>query len=308
VTSQDEITRTAGRLKDAFDAAANVMTVGDSSVRTRRPAIGRAWKWLLPLTAAASVAAIVLAEVLISHPVGNIVASGPFTQIYTDDGKTAHLANVPAPDPAVLNSPGEQAAESRVVKIQGSAPACGRQLDGSGFVYAPRHVITNAHVVAGATQGLAVTTTTGMTYRARVVLYDPRTDIAVLDVPSLNLAPLRFSTHAHPGDSAVVAGYTQGRSFTAAPARIGQVFRGESPDIYRSGQVYRQIYQIRGAVELGNFGGPLLSPGGTIDGVVFARAVGADTAFVLTASEVRADANAGAHATTPVSTQGCTPG
>jgi S1-C subfamily serine protease len=159
------------------------------------------------------------------------------------------------------------------VKILGSAPECGGELEGSGFVYAPQHVLTNAHVVAGVTQGQTVTTADGVTYRARVVFYDPRTDIAVLDVPGLRLAPLRFSTQASPGDNAVVAGYTESsQSFTAVPARIGQVLRADGPDIYGSGQVDRQIYQIRGAVQLGNFGGPLLSPGGTVDGVVFARA------------------------------------
>jgi S1-C subfamily serine protease len=322
LTSQDEITRTADRLKDAFGAAADVMTAsdspvwgaaadvissGDSLVRIRGTQIGHAWKWLVPLTAAASVVVIALVSVFVGHSATSTLASGPFTQVFSGIGKV-HLVNVPAPDPAVPNSPGAQAAESRVVKILGSAPECGRSIEGSGFVYAPQHVITNAHVVAGVTQGQTVTTAGGVTYRARVVFYDPRIDIAVLDVPGLNLAPLRF-TQANLGEDAVVAGYPLDHSFTAVPARIGQVLRADGPDIYGSGQVDRQIYQIRGTVQPGNAGGPLLSPGGTVDGVVFARSVPApDTAFVLTASEIQADARAGANATAPVSTQGCTPG
>ena len=43
-----------------------------------------------------------------------------------------------------------------------------------------------------------MTTADGVAYRAAVVFYDPRTDIAVLDVPGLNAAPLRFSTQANP--------------------------------------------------------------------------------------------------------------
>jgi S1-C subfamily serine protease len=249
---------------------------------------------------------ITLVEVFAGPSAGNTVASGSFTQVFSGVGK-AHLVNVPPPDPAVLHSPGGQAAGSRVVKIQGSAPSCDRVIQGSGFVYAPQHVITNAHVVAGVTRGQAVTTVHGVTYRALVVFYDPEIDIAVLYVPGLDLTPLRFSTQANTGDDAVVAGYTEDHSFTAVPARIGQVLAAESPDIYGSGQVDRQVYQIRGLVGPGNSGGPLLSPGGTVDGVVFAAAGGVpDTAFVLTASEVQADANAGANATAPVSTQGCT--
>jgi S1-C subfamily serine protease len=151
-----------------------------------------------------------------------------------------------------------------------------------------------------------VTTADGVTYSARVVFYDPQTDIAVLYVPGLNLKPLRLVGQANNGADAVVTGYPLDHSFTAVPARIGQVLQVKSPDIYSSGQVDRQVYQIRGVVEPGNSGGPLLSPAGTVDGVVLITKVGVpDTGFVLTASEVRADANAGAGATMPASTQGC---
>ena len=260
------------------------------------------------MTATASVAVIVLVSVFVGHSARSTLARGSFTQVFSGIGKV-HLVNVPAPDPAVVNGPGDQAAKSRVVKVLGSAPECGRSIEGSGFVYAPRHVMTNAHVVAGVTRGQTVTTADGVTYRARVVFYDPRIDIAVLYVPGLNLKPLRLVGQANNGSDAVVAGYPLDHSFTAMPARIGQVLEVKSPDIYSSSQVDRQVYQIRGVVGPGNSGGPLLSPAGTVDGVVLSVKVGVpDTGFVLTASEVQADANAGANATVPVSTQGCTSG
>jgi len=59
-------------------------------------------------------------------------------------------------------------------------------------------------------------------------------------------------------------------------------------------------------VEPGNSGGPLLSPGGRVYGVVFAAAVSAkDTGYALTAAEVAPDTRAGRAATAPVSTQSC---
>ena len=77
-------------------------------------------------------------------------------------------------------------------------------------------------------------------------------------------------------------------------------------DIYQTGTVDRQIYEIRAIVQPGNSGGPLIAPNGTVDGVVFAAAVGSpDTGFALTSAEVEGDASAGAKATTQVSTQGC---
>ena len=79
-----------------------------------------------------------------------------------------------------------------------------------------------------------------------------------------------------------------------------------SPDIYQSAQVTRQIYAVRAHIEPGNSGGPLLSPGGRVYGVVFAAAISVrDTGYALTASEVQSDARRGANATVGVSTQGC---
>lgn len=234
-----------------------------------------------------------------------MLASGPFPQVFSGIG-AAHLLPVPAPDPTVLNSPGYLAARNRVVKVQGTAPSCDRSIEGSGFVYAPHHVITNAHVVAGVTQGPVVSTAGGTTYRASVVFYDPQVDIAVLYVPGLSMTPLRFTGQAQGSADAVVAGYPLNHPFTAVAARIGGVQRAEGPDIYQTGQVDRQIYEVRAKVEPGNSGGPLLSPAGEVYGVVFAAAVGVtDTGFALTANEVASDANAGATQTVPVSTQGC---
>jgi len=233
-----------------------------------------------------------------------MLSNGPFPQVFSDIG-AAHLFPVQAPDPAVVNDPDVLAAENRVVKVQGTAPSCDRSIEGSGFVYAPDHVLTNAHVVAGVTQG-PVVTANGTTYHATVVYYDPQVDIAVLYVPGLDLQPLQFAGAAQNGADAVVAGYPLDHAFTPVPARIGGVQNAVGPDIYQTGQVTRQIYEIKAQVEPGNSGGPLLSTNGTVYGVVFAAAVGVpDTGFALTSTEVQADANAGADQTMPVSTQGC---
>jgi S1-C subfamily serine protease len=151
-----------------------------------------------------------------------------------------------------------------------------------------------------------VSTAGGATYHASVVFYDPQVDIAVLYVPGLNMTPLQFAGEAQNGANAVVAGYPLNHPFTAVAARIGGMQSAVGPDIYQTGQVTRQIYEIKAVVEPGNSGGPLLSSDGTVYGVVFAAAVGVpDTGFALTAAEVAGDANAGAKQTFPVSTQSC---
>ena len=59
------------------------------------------------------------------------------------------VRDVPAPDPSLLRSPVVTSVQGSVVKVTGMAPSCSRQIDGSGFVYAPERVMTNAHVLAG---------------------------------------------------------------------------------------------------------------------------------------------------------------
>ena len=145
------------------------------------------------------------------------------------------------------------------------------------------------------------------TLSATVVYYDPQVDVAILYVPRLNLTPLQFAGSANPGDNAVVAGYPlDATDLHLVPARIGGVQNAQGPNIYETTTVTRQIYEIRAVVKSGNSGGPLLSPQGTVDGVVFAAAVGvSDTGFALTAAEVSEDASAGEHLTSPVSTGAC---
>ena len=234
-----------------------------------------------------------------------LAENSTYAQVFSGIGAERILA-IPAPDPNVLNSAGFRAAADRVVRVQGIAPSCQRQIEGSGFVISPNHIMTNAHVVAGVTQHQTVTAG-NRTLDATVVFYDPQVDVAVLYVPGLNLSPLRFTGQANPGDNAVVAGYPlDATRLHAAPARIGGIQNAQGPNIYQTSTVTRQIYEIRAVVESGNSGGPLLSSDGTVYGVVFAAAVGVnDTGFALTAAQVHADAQAGEHSTSAVSTMGC---
>ncbi len=236
----------------------------------------------------------------------SLLASGPYVQVFGALGAEPALTVAP-PDPAVVTSAGLVTARPSIVKVMGIAPSCSRRIEGSGFVISPQHILTNAHVVAGvAANQQTVTTVFGRRLPATVVLFDPERDLAVLYVPGLRAGPLGFAGPVSLGASAIVAGYPLDHSFTVVAARVGDDQLAQAPDIYQSHEVTRQIYSIRANVEPGNSGGPLLSPDGKVDGVVFAAAVGVkDTGYALTASEVRSDVNRGAAATTPASTQTC---
>jgi len=223
---------------------------------------------------------------------------GPFTQ--------ETIANVPAPDASVLKQPGVVTAEASIVKVVGDAPSCGKQIEGSGFVFSPQHVMTNAHVVGGVSNPTVQIGGVGRYYRAQVVLYDPETDIAVLYVPGLQAASLQFDTSGKAEDDAVVAGFPEDGPFSAVAARIRQEMEAQGQDIYDQNTVTRDIFSLYSTVLQGNSGGPLLTPDGEVYGVVFAKSLqDATTGYALTASQVQQDAQQGADLTAAVDTEGC---
>ncbi|GLW70121.1 serine protease [Kitasatospora phosalacinea] len=216
------------------------------------------------------------------------------------------ITEVEPPDPALANSPGVLRAKGSLVKVLGTATSCGKTLEGSGFVFAPHRVMTNAHVVGGVDEPTVQVAGAGQLYDATVVRYDWQRDIAVLDVPKLNAPPLTFAGEARSNDSAIVAGFPENGSFNVQPARVRGRIQANGPDIYHRGQVVRDVYSVRSLVRQGNSGGPLLTPDGQVYGVVFAKSLdSSDTGYVLTAAEVREDVAQGATASGKVSTEGC---
>lgn len=216
------------------------------------------------------------------------------------------ITDVQPPDPALLASPAVAAARPSVLKITAQAPSCDRAIEGSGFVYAPERVLTNAHVVAGS-RDVAVEQG-DRELAATVVVFDPQRDVAVLAVPGLSARPLSFAPQvARRNESGIVLGYPENGGFDVRSARIRDHERVAGRDIYGSNVIERDIYSLRALVRSGNSGGPLLSPAGTVLGVVFAAALDSpDTGFALTAAEVAPDATTGQTATAGVHTGSCT--
>ncbi len=211
---------------------------------------------------------------------------------------------VASPDPALARSAVAQRARRSVVKVLGDAPRCDRQLSGTGFVYAPRRIMTNAHVVAG-TNDVRIELL-GRRYSARVVVYDARRDLAVLYAPGLNAPVMPFAGPVRRGADAIVAGFPLGNPYTVVSARIRERRDIQGPDIYRDSTVNREVYSIRSTVRPGNSGGPLLAPDGAAYGVIFAAAVDdPNTGYALTSRETAPVADAGRGATREVSAQGC---
>ncbi|MFJ9211011.1 putative serine protease [Streptomyces sp. L-9-10] len=236
----------------------------------------------------------------------SVLAQNGFPQVFSPFANEP-ITEVQAPDPALAGSPVAARARQSIVKVVGTAPSCGKVLEGSGFVFAERRVMTNAHVVGGVEEPTVQIGGEGRLYDAKVVLYDWQRDIAVLDVPNLPAEPLQFTDKdADSGDGAIVAGFPENGSYDVRSARVRGRIDANGPDIYRRGEVRRDVYSLFANVRQGNSGGPLLTTEGKVYGVIFARSLDdPQTGYALTADEIRDDIALGRNANQQVDTQGC---
>jgi S1-C subfamily serine protease len=192
------------------------------------------------------------------------------------------------PLPSSINTPGVQAAEAATLKVQGFG--CGGIVFGSGFPVGAGMVLTNAHVVAG-TQGTSVRSSGGRPLSARIVLFDPERDVAILYVPRLAMTPLN-QAGAQAGTQGAAIGYPGGGGETAEPAVVNGQVQAEGRDIYGQNLVVRSIWITRAKVQPGNSGGPLVDLNGNVIGVIFAASTSQPgTAYALTDAEVQPDIN-----------------
>jgi S1-C subfamily serine protease len=215
------------------------------------------------------------------------------------------VQEVDPPDRQLVASPVVQASQDSVVKITGVATDCRRRIEGTGFVFAPERVMTNAHVVAGVDEPTVEVGESRLA--AWVVLFDPITDVAVLAVPGLDRPALRFAAEpAGSGDDAVVLGYPEDGPFRPDSARVRGRIEARGSDIYGETEVVREVYALRGRVRPGNSGGPVLTLAGQVAGVVFAAAADdPEVGYALTAQEVSEEAERGRTAERRVSAGRC---
>lgn len=233
----------------------------------------------------------------------NNVVGTTFFPRYLEPFAPERIVAVRPGDPRMLTDPDVVAAQGSVVKVRGTN-GCGSGVEGTGFFYAPGRLMTNAHVVAGVTR--PEVEVGGSSVTASVVLYDADLDIAVLALPDAGAPQLAFDTEARPRDAVAVLGYPEDGPYDVESGRIRSEQRLRSPDIYGEGTVLRQVFSLRALIRPGNSGGPIVTSGGDVAGMVFAASVSdQDTGYALTADQVAESAAAGVTRTSPVDTGSC---
>ena len=151
-----------------------------------------------------------------------------------------------------------------------------RKGKGTGFVFdsAKGYMLTNAHVAAGAKE-LQVTTRDGRKITGKVLGYDRRSDIAVVQLADRHLPQVKLATFTDPkklsiGEGTVAIGNPFGQENTvtagvlSATGRTLPVGEGEA-----DGQAFEltDMLQTDTAINPGNSGGPLINLDGEVIGI-----------------------------------------
>ncbi len=127
------------------------------------------------------------------------------------------------------------------------------------------HIITNHHVVCGASE-IKVMTSDGKEYQARVLGSDPRSDLAVLKIEVKDKLPdviLGDSADLMIGETVVAIGNPFGLSHTVTTGVISALDR----TVRSRSSVYRHFIQTDASINPGNSGGPLLNIEGKVIGI-----------------------------------------
>jgi serine protease Do len=144
---------------------------------------------------------------------------------------------------------------------------------GSGFIIRPDGaIVTNAHVVAGATR-IQVAMRDGTTYPARLIGADEANDLAVIkiDAKKLPVAPLGSSTDLLIGEWAIAIGNPYGFILAnSEPSVTAGVVSGTGRNLATPSEgagVYVDMIQTDASINPGNSGGPLVNAAGEVIGV-----------------------------------------
>ena len=137
---------------------------------------------------------------------------------------------------------------------------------GSGFVIADGYVLTAHHVIMGRNNIFVGPVTTNRWVLAEVVKVDPKLDIALLKAKVV-MPSLRFtnSMEVPTGLEVFVLGYPQPRVQGMSEKITQGIVNGNRS---APGQTETHQFQISAEVAMGNSGGPVIAPDGSVIGMV----------------------------------------
>ncbi len=167
-----------------------------------------------------------------------------------------------------------QAVDAGVVNINTELGLQNAAAAGTGVVITPSgEVLTNHHVIEGATKITATSVETGKTYDASVVGYDASHDIAVLqlkDAENMSTVTIGDSSKVSVGDEIIAIGNALGRGGTPAVATgvvtaLNQAIT--ATDQGSGSEDLTGLIQINALLQPGDSGGPLVNANAEVIGI-----------------------------------------
>lgn len=138
---------------------------------------------------------------------------------------------------------------------------------GSGIIIDERgYIVTNQHVVQD-TDSLRVTLSNHATYRAELISFDPKHDLAIIKINSpspLPVAPIGTSTDMMLGETVVAIGNAFGYENTVTEGIVSAMGRDVEVN---DKQGYKNLIQTDASINPGNSGGPLVNLDGEVVGI-----------------------------------------
>ncbi|HEY2868052.1 MAG TPA: trypsin-like peptidase domain-containing protein [Gaiellales bacterium] len=178
-----------------------------------------------------------------------------------------------------LTSGGPAQVGSGVVVIETNLGYQNAQAAGTGMVLTSSGtVLTNNHVIRGATDIRIVDPTTGRKYTAQVVGYDTSDDVAVLQAggaSNLKTIPLADSASLNTGDAIKALGNAGGTgSLHAAAGTVTGIGRGITVSDDQGGsESLSGMIETNAPIQPGDSGGPLMNASGQVVGMDTAASV-----------------------------------
>jgi S1-C subfamily serine protease len=204
-----------------------------------------------------------------TRAVQHLTAAGP---------ATAGIPRAAAADrPGVLNDEAVfEAVEPGVVDVTANLRYLQETAKGTGFVISAADglILTNNHVIDGATSVTVTPVTSGLSYPARILGYDRADDVALLQVrglPGLRAVAIGSSARVRVGTPVLAIGNEagQGGTPTVAPGVISSLDRvivasDQSSDLT---ETLRGMMQTSADIRPGDSGGPLAGADGRVIGI-----------------------------------------
>lgn len=182
----------------------------------------------------------------------------------------------------------ENSISSSVDKVYDSTVAIshtlnGKLITGTGFIYKKKnglaYIITNNHVIDGATEPDVEFTDNDKKIKAKIVGGDKYADIAVLTIPDKDeykIVEIGDNEKLKLGDTIFTVGTPMGLSYKGTVTKGILSGKDRMVEVNVTGNAadyYMKVIQIDAAVNPGNSGGPLCDVSGNVIGVISLKIV-----------------------------------